>query len=376
MVPETILARFYQAGPIAVPRESLVLTTCLRDHTNKRLFAFAFSVTMSGANGALELDLNYRSSEDEDYVYEEDDEEQEARVALAKLKKKSTYKKVGGSAAVLSSSDEDEPGFGGASTAAGQRSKRGREGEGDVGGLDDDWLEDEEEIDANALDDLMEDMNADDPVQALMRQRKQAAYQASSSSSSAAASGGALPPAKRQKTLNSWEVKPKKSVREMLAEEKRKLADMSAPSSSSSSAATTAAANSSAATLAKDESVIQITETVKFAGQQQIVERKLVKGSAEELAYQEQLAAKAKQSNLASILDDLKEKRKINTVEKSRFDWTKDKEFTGDQDELEHKAKNGVLGQKDFLQAMDVKQFEIQKANRVVQRSLAKKQEK
>lgn len=74
-----------------------------------------------------------------------------------------------------------------------------------------------------------------------------------------------------------------------------------------------------------------------------------------------------KKSGLDNILADLKGPQKISTVEKTSSDWETFKDNSGLEDEFEKLAQGGkdsYLSKKEFLQRVDLRRFEQEKAAR------------
>lgn len=78
-----------------------------------------------------------------------------------------------------------------------------------------------------------------------------------------------------------------------------------------------------------------------------------------------------KSSSLDAVLREIAGPTKISTVEKTASDWEIFKDKTDLKDELETKAKgkDAYLEKKDFLQRVDVRQFDREKSQRDLQRS-------
>lgn len=90
-------------------------------------------------------------------------------------------------------------------------------------------------------------------------------------------------------------------------------------------------------------------------------------------------ASKAKASGpkaLDQVLASLDGPKKVSTMEKTSIDWDKFKEHEGIEDELKQYTKDGYIEKQEFLQRLDVKRFEIEKAERDRQRSLQQQTEK
>lgn len=79
---------------------------------------------------------------------------------------------------------------------------------------------------------------------------------------------------------------------------------------------------------------------------------------------------------LDQVLASLDGPKKVSTMEKTSIDWDKFKEHEGIEDELKQYTKDGYIEKQEFLQRLDVKRFEIEKAERDRQRSLQQQAEK
>lgn len=66
-------------------------------------------------------------------------------------------------------------------------------------------------------------------------------------------------------------------------------------------------------------------------------------------------------SNLSTILNEMKGKNKLSSLQKSKYDWD---QYTSEENiefELEQHKKNGYIQKLSFLQKADLKQFELEK---------------
>ncbi|CAI5708725.1 unnamed protein product [Peronospora destructor] len=81
-----------------------------------------------------------------------------------------------------------------------------------------------------------------------------------------------------------------------------------------------------------------------------------------------------KEKGLDKVLDALVEPKKVSTIEKSSLDWDKFKEKEGIEEELTQYTKDGYIEKQKFLQRLDFKRFEIEKAERDKQRKLQQQQ--
>jgi hypothetical protein len=72
----------------------------------------------------------------------------------------------------------------------------------------------------------------------------------------------------------------------------------------------------------------------------------------------------AKKQKLDEVLASLDGPKKVSTMEKTSIDWDRFKEKEGIEDELAHQTKDGYIEKQEFLQRLDLKRFEIEKAER------------
>ena len=91
------------------------------------------------------------------------------------------------------------------------------------------------------------------------------------------------------------------------------------------------------------------------------MKKSMIKGSAEEVAYRA-----ARQDSLASLVSSLSAKKSINTLEKSRLDWSVSKQKEGDEEELKAfvGSKEALVDRMAFLAKADRRQWEKQKESR------------
>ncbi|KAI9905686.1 hypothetical protein PsorP6_014033 [Peronosclerospora sorghi] len=101
----------------------------------------------------------------------------------------------------------------------------------------------------------------------------------------------------------------------------------------------------------------KVDRMVTFAGQEYRVSTTDASGTA-----------KREKRGLDHVLQALDEPKKVSTMEKSSLDWDKFKEKEGIQDELTQYTKDGYIEKQEFLQRLDLKRFEIEKAARDKQR--------
>ena len=97
------------------------------------------------------------------------------------------------------------------------------------------------------------------------------------------------------------------------------------------------------------------------------VTKTLIKGSAEEAAHRDRHS-----DGLAALVASLGSKRGINTLEKSRLDWTASKQEEGDEAELAAfvDSKDAVVEKMAFLQRTERRQWEKSKEARDESRKL------
>lgn len=97
---------------------------------------------------------------------------------------------------------------------------------------------------------------------------------------------------------------------------------------------------------------------------------RLVKFAGKEYSVSTNVAPKEEKKGLDKVLQALDEPKKVSTMEKSSLDWDKFKEKEGIEDELTQYTKDGYIEKQEFLQRLDHKRFELEKAERDKQRKL------
>ncbi|KAF1331560.1 Uncharacterized protein FI667_g4142, partial [Globisporangium splendens] len=102
----------------------------------------------------------------------------------------------------------------------------------------------------------------------------------------------------------------------------------------------------------------QVDQVVKFAGVEYSVSKTV------------NPAAKASAKGIDQVLASLDAPKKVSTMEKTSMDWDKFKEVEGIEEELHQYTKDGYIEKQEFLQRVDLKQFEIEKAERDKKRAL------
>jgi hypothetical protein len=81
-------------------------------------------------------------------------------------------------------------------------------------------------------------------------------------------------------------------------------------------------------------------------------------------------ASEGSGNSIDSVLQQIAEPRRVSTIEKSSIDWDnfKSKEQIGAELEQHSKGKGAYLGKQDFLNRVDLRKFEQEKAQREVER--------
>ncbi|POM74408.1 Hypothetical protein PHPALM_8644 [Phytophthora palmivora] len=100
----------------------------------------------------------------------------------------------------------------------------------------------------------------------------------------------------------------------------------------------------------------KVDRVVKFAGKEYNVSASAKPGTGKK--------------GLDKVLETLDEPKKVSTMEKTSLDWDKFKENEGIEEELTQYTKDGYIEKQEFLQRLDLKRFEIEKAERDKQRKL------
>ena len=156
-----------------------------------------------------------------------------------------------------------------------------------------------------------------------------------------------------------------KSVLEVPSQPAPASQKLAIPSSWLSPSTPTSVATSSqtTSTLSNGPEKVLIKETYEYAGEQVTVERKV---DANQVAA---IASKKGSSGLGSLLDQLKGKNKISSIQKSKLDWNSFTEVEGLEDEFEQNKKDGYLQKQEFLHQADLAQFEQEKTVRSKERS-------
>ncbi|KAJ0401478.1 hypothetical protein P43SY_000083 [Pythium insidiosum] len=106
-----------------------------------------------------------------------------------------------------------------------------------------------------------------------------------------------------------------------------------------------------------------VKQVVKFAGVEYSVSKKAP------------VAKSGASQRLDQVLAALDAPKKVSTIEKSSIDWDKFKEQEGIEDELTQYTKDGYIEKQEFLQRLDQKRFEIEKAERERERQQRQQQQ-
>ena len=108
----------------------------------------------------------------------------------------------------------------------------------------------------------------------------------------------------------------------------------------------------------KKEEVIEVR---KFAGKKITVKKTIGAGEGDLLQKHKTVEA----TGLEKVLADIKGPTGVSTVAKSNIDWENYKEEKGLNDDLKEASKDGYLGKKEFLERCDVRNFEMERNQRL-----------
>ena len=115
----------------------------------------------------------------------------------------------------------------------------------------------------------------------------------------------------------------------------------------------------------------QVTVTKRFAGQDVTIQVDAATATSSAKSKQTTSSRVAKSGGgIDKVLSDLSGPQKISTVVKTSSDWDQFKQTHGLEEELDQKAqgKDAYLVKKDFLNRVDLRQFEQEKADRDLKR--------
>jgi len=102
----------------------------------------------------------------------------------------------------------------------------------------------------------------------------------------------------------------------------------------------------------------KVTEIRKFAGQEIEVQRTVLQSAGP-------TSAPRAKGGLDDVLSTIKGPKAVSTVAKSSMDWDGFKEKEGLEEDLAAASKDGYLARKDFLDRVDVRTYEVDKAKRI-----------
>lgn len=174
---------------------------------------------------------------------------------------------------------------------------------------------------------------------------------------------------KTKKTLNSWELPAAKPVAveeilETLVAEQQQQQEQEEEGAKSAENETTATPTVAVApppptpadgldgveVLVADEDKYLVKDVAEFAGEKVEVVRELERGSAAERVF----LRKKQKSKLERLVEGLEGGgAELSTIEKSSWDWQRDKREIGDAQELAQAAKDGFVAKQSFLAATE-----------------------
>jgi hypothetical protein len=111
---------------------------------------------------------------------------------------------------------------------------------------------------------------------------------------------------------------------------------------------------------------VVVQETRRFAGQDVVIEKKVLKSQNE--VIKDETTAANEEGKLDRLIETLKGPKAISTVTKSGADWEVYKEKEGIVDEELVGAKDGFIAKSAFLNSCDVASFEQEKSLRQAMR--------
>ncbi|XP_019856037.1 PREDICTED: craniofacial development protein 1-like [Amphimedon queenslandica] len=118
---------------------------------------------------------------------------------------------------------------------------------------------------------------------------------------------------------------------------------------------------------------IKIKKSFDFAGEEVIVEKEVPVQSNEAVQFiksteksnRPSVGGVRRSGGAKALLASLNKKPKLSTLEKSKLDWDSYKKDEGLEDELTYQTKDGYLDRQSFLSRADVRQFEIERDERL-----------
>jgi hypothetical protein len=121
--------------------------------------------------------------------------------------------------------------------------------------------------------------------------------------------------------------------------------------------------------------LVSITESVKFAGEMVTVTKQVDKTSLEGMKALNPPTILLEKTGLDAMVEGIMKKKGISAVEKSTFDWEKYKQEKQLNEELKDASRDGYVEKQQFLNRIDERQFELERAERErarIKRELAK----
>ncbi|KAL7682938.1 putative SWR1-complex protein 5/Craniofacial development protein [Plasmopara halstedii] len=118
---------------------------------------------------------------------------------------------------------------------------------------------------------------------------------------------------------------------------------------------------------------VDVKRSRKDLAEETVIDRKMdriIKFAGKEYTVASAASGTREKKGLDKVLESLDEPKKVSTMVKTSLDWDKFKEKEGIEDELTHYTKDGYLERQEFLQRLDLKRFELEKAERDKQRKL------
>ena len=106
---------------------------------------------------------------------------------------------------------------------------------------------------------------------------------------------------------------------------------------------------------------VTVTKVVKFANKVTEVTHTVEAGTEAVRSRGEKTSTTKRVTALDTIIDGLKGPTTVSTVEKTSFDWEKYKTEKGITEDVEKYTKDGYLTKQDFLNRVDLRQFEMEK---------------
>lgn len=119
-----------------------------------------------------------------------------------------------------------------------------------------------------------------------------------------------------------------------------------------------------------ESGTVKISKTVNYAGKETVIQKTVDADSEAAKKTQENASRlRSKEDHLDYLITKMHGPKSISTVEKSSYDWDNFKESNKLEEELVNATKDGYLDKKDFLNRVDARRFEQERAERDIQRS-------